>query len=196
MTIEEGRQETEDRRQELEERKQNIQTLHLAKNEPIHLVTPLGVVRLDRDEKDSRKIRFTFPPIEGFKAFKGDKPEVRTLPLVQNQDGHLVAQFDMLVPVRDSDGNLCGVVSPKMFRLVEEGRENTEDRRLETGVSVVSGVSEESPEGGSNGIQPVSDVREDAGSGGLNGILAESGTYVGPKEDLPEEAGKALENVT
>lgn len=183
----------------------SVQTLHLAKNEPIHVVTPLGVIRLERDREDSRKIRFTFPPIEGFKALKGNKPEVKTLPLVADKDGHLVAQFDMLVPVKDSDGNLCGVVSPKMFRLVEE--KPTDLPR----------VSEESPEGGSNELQPVSEVRPDVRSdclgesvqpetapdlpgsdesvGGLNSILAESGTYSGPKDNLP--AGEVLkEKVT
>lgn len=184
MTTEEGRQETEDRRQESEERKQNVQTLILAKNESIHLVTPLGVIQLDRDRKaDSRSIRFTFPLVEGFKALKGDKPEVKTMPLVQNEDGHLTAQFDMVVPIRDSDGRILAFKVPEMFRLVEGKPAD------------LSGVQEGSSEGGSNGVQPVSDVREDAGSGGLNDILAESGTYAGPREDLPEEAGKALEKV-
>lgn len=138
--------------------KGNAQTLHLGGNEPINLVTPLGVVRLDRNKTDHRKIDFTFPPIQGFKAFKGDKPEVKTMPLVSETDGHLDAQFNMLVPIRNSDGHIIGVRVPEVFCLVEE---KPEDIFTPT---TMPGVSAESPEGSSDELQPVSDMREVPGS--------------------------------
>jgi hypothetical protein len=127
------------------------QMLHLGKNDSIHITTPLGVIRIDRDGKDSRKLLFHYPMIEGFYAYKGDKPEIKTVPLVtKDENGRLVPQFSVLAPVLDEDGNMVAVRPPEVFRLQEVPR-----------------VPEESAKGDSDELQPVPEVRTDAGPDNL-----------------------------
>ena len=133
-------------------RSENVQTLMLGKRgDPVYITTPLGVIKIDRAKEDTRKLTIHLPAIQGFRAFVGEKPEVQSLPLVStDSDGHLTPNFDMLAPVLDTEGNMVGVCSPRVFRL-EENRKD------------LSGVPAESTTGDAGPMEPVSEVRQVSG---------------------------------
>ena len=97
--------------------KRKPQNLTVKRGHSAFIATPLGRIKINFDPPcgDHRKIQFELPPL--MKAYKGDKhiPEVPTL--VKEEDGVVQANFNLISPLKDNDGELVGFEEAKPFHL-------------------------------------------------------------------------------
>lgn len=100
------------------------QILTLRPNHPLYISTPLGLVTLERVKNDNRKLKFVLPP--GFRAFVGDKPNLRESEFVDGE-GRVKPGFAMKMLVTNENDELVGIQEPTAFRLENnDGNPGTE----------------------------------------------------------------------
>ena len=107
----------------------NTQVLTFRPQQPIFISTPLGLITLERCEEDKRKVKLTLPL--DYKAFIGNKPQMRKRELVEETPGGLRPKFPMLVPVVNNNGELIGVTIPHSFTLEESEKDDGQHSRAE-----------------------------------------------------------------
>ena len=105
--------------------KRQVLTFRPGKELFIH--TPLGLITLRRWQDDPRKVEFEMP--ECMTAFLGNKKDLKEFDLVSTKEGKVVPTFDLATPVVGEDGELVGLVVPRVFTLVE--KENNDAKGLD-----------------------------------------------------------------
>jgi hypothetical protein len=96
-----------------------ILTLRPGPEHAVTIETPMGLIRIERLTRDTRKIEITLPM--GLRANREtNHKNDRNGYFVREDDGQLVPAYDMLVPLRDGKGALIGAARPTAFELIEE----------------------------------------------------------------------------
>jgi len=107
----------------------NTQVLTFRPQKPIFISTPLGLITLERCEEDKRKVKLTLPL--DYKAFIGNKPQMRKGEMVKETPDGLQPKFPMLVPIVNNRGLIVGVEIPRSFTLEESEKDNGQHSRAE-----------------------------------------------------------------